>query len=77
MPLISAVAAAREKAFPSSSCSVVVVVCVGREERFSGRTLYPAADALPAQNPCNWDKGHHEQGRWCLLLRKTREEELR
>lgn len=28
---------------------------------FSGRTLYPSADATPAHNSCSWDEGHHEK----------------
>lgn len=38
---------------------------------FSGRTLYPSADAFPSKNFCSWDEGHQEKRRWSLLLRKT------
>lgn len=54
-----------------------MAACVGREERFSGRTLYPSADAFPAQNSSSWDEGHHEKIKWSLLLRETWEEQFR
>lgn len=28
---------------------------------YSGRTLYPSADAFPAQNSCSWDEGHQDK----------------
>lgn len=51
--------------YSSSLCSEVVALCVGREESvFSGRTLYPSADAFSSQKFCFWDEGHQEKRRW-------------